>query len=269
MRFSVAILGAAGCLSIGAAQAADLASRKELPLAPPPPPAFSWTGIRLGVNGGWAGGTANPTATMTVPSVGGLPAFGTVTSGSANLSGGIVGGQSSALWQLSNNIVIGYESDFQWSGSRSQTNNLATVAGAGIDWFGTERGRIGYAFGRFLPYVTGGLAYGKLTGNVSQVVGNAAFAAAGSSTQAGWTVGGGLEYAFTDSISVKVEYLYAQFQGMQRTTVGIAYGPNGATALAPVQFNTGTINMNIARVGVNYKFDVFGTILAATGLTGL
>ena len=58
-----------------------------------------------------------------------------------------------------------------------------------LPWFGTVRGRLGYAYDRFLPYVTGGLAYGNIEANPSF-----GFTSA-STTNAGWTIGAGVEFA--------------------------------------------------------------------------
>jgi len=98
-----------------------------------------------------------------------------------------------------------------------------------LDYFGTVRARLGYAFDRVLPYVTGGLAWGnnKITANgVSQ-----------SNTSTGWTAGAGVEYALTNNWTARAEYLYMDLgkSGFQ------AVGDAGLTA-------------STARLGVNYKF---------------
>ncbi len=98
------------------------------------------------------------------------------------------------------------------------------------DWLGTARGRLGYAFDRFLPFVTGGAAFGDIKNTISTV---------GSSTanKAGWTVGGGLEAALTGPWTAKVEYLYVDL------------GRGASLAGADTRFNT-----NLVRAGVNYRF---------------
>ena len=75
-------------------------------------------------------------------------------------------------------------------------------------YFGTVRGRLGYAFDRTLIYITGGLAYGGL--NANPVTGDA-------TSNAGWTIGGGLEYAFTNNWTVKLEGLYVNLEEDNRT----------------------------------------------------
>ena len=87
------------------------------------------------------------------------------------------------------------------------------------DWFGTTRGRIGYAFGRWLPYVTGGAAYGDIKALQSN----------GTSTTVkfGWTAGGGLEYSIDRNWSAKVEYLH-----LDLGTADFFSAANGATTLS-------------------------------------
>ena len=74
------------------------------------------------------------------------------------------------------------------------------------DWLATFRGRIGYAFDRWLPYITGGGAYGNVKATVSVPI--AGLSASASNNQFGWTVGAGLEYAFLGNWTAKIEYLY-------------------------------------------------------------
>ena len=92
------------------------------------------------------------------------------------------------------------------------------------------RGRVGYAFDRFMPYVTGGAAFGNIKSTVAGV---------GSSdeTKAGWTVGGGLEAALAGPWTAKVEYLYVDL------------GRGGSILGADTRFNA-----NIVRAGLNYRF---------------
>ena len=80
------------------------------------------------------------------------------------------------------------------------------TCGTRNNWLATFRGRIGYAFDRWLPYITGGGAYGNVKATVS--VPAFGLAASSSNNQLGWTVGAGLEYAFLSNWSAKIEYLY-------------------------------------------------------------
>ncbi|MGC1584198.1 MAG: outer membrane beta-barrel protein, partial [Rhodomicrobium sp.] len=99
-----------------------------------------------------------------------------------------------------------------------------------MDWFGTVRGRVGYAFDRALVYATGGFAYGNVT--------NTGWP---SETQTGWVVGAGVEYKITPSWSAKVEYQYMDLD---------ATDPTGAGRLGDASL--GQTEVSTVRVGVNY-----------------
>ena len=103
-------------------------------------------------------------------------------------------------------------------------------------WLATVRGRVGYAFDRWLPYLTGGLAYGNIKA-VSDL-------GTDTSTKAGYAVGAGLEYAFMGNWSAKLEYLYVH---LADGTCNVACG--APVAPVDVKFNT-----NLIRAGLNYKF---------------
>lgn len=270
MNIKTFLLGAAASILVaGAAAAADLPSFKAPPVYAPPP-AFSWEGFHFGVNGGYGGGSVDSYSTLLAPPVV-IPPVGFAASAqsSRSISGGIVGFQSGYLWQFSNNVVLGYESDIQWSGVRSSAQNgafnFANVQNR-LSWFATERVRAGYAFGRFLPYVTGGLAYGRVRATAAQAAGAAVYQGYGSSTRAGFAVGAGAEYALTNNLSVKAEYLYVELQGVHGAGAGVT-----SVAAFPVafgQFRTGRYGTHIARAGLNYTIDM-GTIGRLIGISGL
>lgn len=190
-------------------------------------PAFSWTGIYVGINGGYAWGNSSWT-----------PTAGAGT-GDFRIQGPMVGGTLGYNLQTGN-FVFGLETDLDWSNIKGSTTN-AVCAGGTCEtkntWFGTARGRIGYAFDRFLPYITGGLAYGNLK------IASGAGGSASSNFRAGWTVGGGVEYAITNAWSVKAEYLYAD----------LGKATCDSTCSGGVPFDV-TFKTNIVRAGVNYRF---------------
>ena len=104
----------------------------------------------------------------------------------------------------SRHFVIGVEGDIDWA-SISGTNSTVTCptgCKTGDSWLSTVRGRVGYAADRFLPYLTGGAAFGNIQATTAGLT--------TSSTNAGWTVGGGVEFAITPNWSAKAEYLYRQ-----------------------------------------------------------
>lgn len=200
---------------IASASAADLPRREAAPIPFMPPP-YNWSGFYLGINGGGGFGNSD---------------FSGPFDGSYNLSGGLVGGTAGYNWQFGQ-WVLGLEGDMDWSNIRG-----SATCGGGIttcetrnDWLGTVRGRVGYAFDRFLPYVTGGLAVGGVKTSV------AGFGDS-SDTRAGWTVGAGIEAAIAGPWTAKVEYLYVDL------------GNTGSVIGSDASFHT-----NIVRAGLNYRF---------------
>jgi outer membrane immunogenic protein len=156
------------------------------------------------------------------------------------MSGVLGGGQLGYNWQLSS-LVLGIETDIDASGVRGST---ASGICAGVTcttsetWFGTTRGRLGFAADHWLFYGTGGVAYGDVTfSNVP-----APFTTSGSTTRVGWTAGGGVEYAFTRAWSAKVEYLYADL------------GNSGFGCTPGCGTSTVSFKQNILRAGLNFHF---------------
>jgi len=133
---------------------ADLLTVKATP-GYAPPPAFSWTGFYLGANAGLSAGTFNTTDR--------IGTYGTGDQTTAASKGFSGGGQLGYNYQLpGSNVVVGIEADFQGSTLQgtydsTQAGGAASQDGSKVDWWGTARGRIGYAFGNVLPYATGGL----------------------------------------------------------------------------------------------------------------
>lgn len=184
---------------------------------------YNWTGFYIGLNGGYGWGTSNWSG---VPTATNKPA------------GYLVGGTLGYNYQVGS-IVWGVEGDFDWADvNKSVACAPGINCGTKNSWLATFRGRIGYAFDRWLPYFTGGGAYG----NVKATVDVPAFGLTGSSSsdQFGWTFGGGLEYAFLGNWSAKIEYLYVDL---------------GSFNTGPAPFvNNVSLKENIVRGGINYKF---------------
>jgi outer membrane immunogenic protein len=185
LRSFCTIAAALGCA--GLAHAADLPVRYPVaPVAPAPiyVPIYNWTGFYLGINGGGGWGTSQWD---------GIDKF--------DISGGLIGGTVGYNWQFGQ-VVVGAEGDVDWSSIKGTTVvNCALGCSTRNDWLATVRGRVGYAFNRFLPYLTAGLAVGDINATVPNLP-------AGSITKAGWTVGFGLEAGIVSNVSVKAEYLY-------------------------------------------------------------
>jgi outer membrane immunogenic protein len=177
----VLALAAAG---MGRAEAADLSRRYGPPPVAPVYAGYNWTGFYLGIvgGGGWGSSTWD-----------GVDKFDT--------SGGLIGATIGYNWQLGQ-AVLGVEGDISWSGISGTTNTLCP---AGCEtrnsWLSTVRGRVGYAIDRVLPFLTAGLAVGNIKATTPGFPG-------GTSSNAGWTVGGGLEFAVVSNVTIKAEYLY-------------------------------------------------------------
>ena len=213
------LLASVGLLALGitSASAADIARRR----APPPPapvvtPVFNWTGFYAGINGGygWGGSTS-----FSAP----------FASSSFDTSGGLVGGTLGYNYQM-NQIVFGVEGDIDASWIKGSSICGGLTCETKNSWLGTARGRVGYAFDRFMPYVTGGAAFGDIKNTITPI-------GSASETRVGWTAGGGLEANLYGPWSAKIEYLY----------VDLGSG-------APVAGSSADFKTNIVRAGLNYHF---------------
>jgi outer membrane immunogenic protein len=265
MNFKASLLGAvATVLACGSAFAADLPSVKAPP-PPPPPPAFSWNGYHLGVTGGYIGGNVSYLSNITALGNPGVIGWNGVNS-SYGTTGGIVGFESGTTWQFSNNVVVGYESEFNYTSSGSQNNDSFSgqALNSRLRWMGAERVRFGYAFGRFLPYITGGLTYGLLSTHGVTSGAGLLFPTSSSHWQAGWNVGAGVEWAVMDNVSVKAEYLHASLPGLQGGGVGVPWG--SAVPAGYRSFVGNGYNVNIARIGVNYHLKSLGALIGMPNL---
>lgn len=228
-RLLLAGLGLAAVLTTSAF-ASDMPGRAlPPPRAPSFVPFFTWNGFYLGLNAGYGFGQSSWTNTV-VPQA---------TTGNFGVSGGLFGGTIGYNVQFST-AVFGVEGDMAWSGIKGSSSPATTGCAGPCEtsntWLGTARGRLGYAFDRFLPYVTAGAAFGEIKGTV---VGGNSF----TNTKVGWTAGLGMEYAFLGPWSAKLEYLYVD---LGKVTCSAA-----CSGAAPIDV---TFTSNIIRAGVNYKF---------------
>lgn len=207
--------------------AADLPARMPVKAPAVMQPMYNWSGWYVGINGGYAFGRSSWTDQTTGLGTGGF-----------NVNGGMIGGTAGVNWQT-NALVFGLETDIDWSSIKG----TSTFAGCGVagcetknSFFGTFRGRMGYAIDRFMPYITGGLAYGDL--KITDGFGSA------STTRAGWTIGAGMEWAVVGPWTAKLEYLYAD---LGKATCGTP------TCSPAAPFDV-TFKTNIVRAGLNYRF---------------
>ena len=187
------------------AHAADLNYAPRAYTVNQPLNAYSWAGPYLGGNIGYDWGSVSNSAVKPSGFVGGVQAGYNFQTGS---------------W------VFGVEGDIQVTGA----DDTFAFWKFSNPWFGTVRGRVGYAFNNILFYGTGGLAFGELTGQT--------FGFSESHTTAGWAAGGGVEFGLTPNWSAKVEYLYFDLSTTPFAITGVS---NGYSA-------------SVVRAGVNYRF---------------
>jgi outer membrane immunogenic protein len=244
-------LSALMATSLGA-NAADLYVKAK-PMAAPMPPPFSWTGFYIGGNLGGAWFQNGVTDT-----------FGLNFNNGNNNGVFIGGGQVGFNYQISN-IVWGVEADFDAASSNNNNNGVfVPVLGQTVQvtandkWVTTIAARLGIAYDRLLFYVKGGGGWAGFNGfTVTNLNTGATFIGSGSSSDGGWLVGGGFEWAFADNWSARFEY---DFLGLGSRTFTI---PAGSAFLAGDTFTTGNRNLQMATVGINYRFNWAGPMVAA------
>lgn len=272
---STAIVAAAA----GSAAAADLPYRSAAPAPYVAAPIFTWTGFYVGLNAGAGFNNKNNGFTNT--------GFGTTTFsntgfGSSGNSTAFTGGAQAGYNMQFGSFVAGIEADINYldrgnnGGAMGTTGTSSTTAGgvttttvttysfargSNNNYFGTVRGRLGIAFDRFLPYITGGFAFGGKNGGVSGTTSTVTTVGAGAPTtttgvlvsndgngsSTGYALGGGMEYAFSNNMSFKVEYLHVSLGTHNRTLFASA---------TPTQFFTFSDKnkFDVVRAGVNFRF---------------
>jgi outer membrane immunogenic protein len=245
-------------VTAGPVLAADLPSITEPPVFQEPPPMeFHWTGFYAGIHVG--GGIDHFAFPYSID----VPGFWGYTQGRSGITstgpfGGIQAGYNYELPFF--HLVTGFEIDSSVSGIRGQTSvngmlinglPVGAIFGSKFEDFGTARVRLGYAWGRFMLYWTGGFTYA--TTQTYYSVATPALYTAGSITETRsggpahvGVMGIGAEYAIAANFTVKAEYLYDAINA--RT---VLFNPAPASQ---IQFNTRTM-YHVGRVGLNYKFD--------------
>lgn len=279
-----AVAGSALLTGIVTAGAADMAVKaRPLPVAAQ---VFSWTGFYVGANvgGAWTPNSGDSDFGTLFPSFAVVPPVAPIITiipgqlgtlpGGGSRSGVIGGGQIGYNWQVQQ-VVFGLEADavgtdLKGSGgsiSRSfgaplfpvTVTQTTTIDTGRINWMASFRGRLGYAVDRVLFYGTGGAAVAEFGGASATVVngpgiglpaGTFTSTNGGSTTRWGWTVGGGIEWAFANQWSLAGEYRHTDF-GRQGATVNIPDGFGGT-------FGTLTTNSRLtvdqATARLNYRF---------------
>lgn len=250
--------------------------------ASPPAPVpyiYNWSGFYIGLNGGFGGGPVSPIYDLNGVAQVGFPGGSQYVDQQHHRMGGFFGGgQAGYNRQFQNNVVLGVESDLQWSdvaairgdNTRSDFNISGGFPNSGIvqtemrvqqNWFGTTRLRAGYAFAdRFLAYVTGGIAYSNFSignsGSGSELYPNpgplSSIAGSASSTRIGWAAGAGLEIGLTSRVSFKSEYLFTSYSGLSAPYVD---HEGSDPHLTIGTFSSRDLGIHLVRAGLNYRFD--------------
>jgi len=273
-----------------AAHAGDILPPAPAPDYRPPPavPPYIWTGFYLGGNGGYSWGhqdtslsvadatypnchfCASATDSFTVD----MANIQNAGSPGLNLKGFTGGGQFGFNWQVSH-WVFGVEVDYE-SFRLNATNNTSTVlpqltaypacaascvaslsTSVSTQWLFTARPRIGIAWDQTLLYATGGVAITKVSfaqsdsDNVVVGEGNGLESASAAKTAVGWTVGAGVEQALTRSFSVRAEYLYTQFAGLNASGVLHDSVPTDSSNFANT---TGRLTTSTVRGRLDFNF---------------
>jgi outer membrane immunogenic protein len=262
-RLAIALFALIG-LSVGSGQ---IASAADLPVKAPPmvaaPVPFSWTGFYVGGNlgGGWSSKKYHDPNYLLCGG-GCYDTFATQT-----INGFLGGFQAGYNYQI-DWVVLGIEGDFTFAnvnGSIPSGGAWAFCCGndtitAKADWFATLTGRIGAAVDHALFYVKGGAAWVHDKYSITDTCqsqknpADCAFLASGGGTKAGWTLGAGVEYAFTRNWSGKLEYDYMDF-GTKSTDFSCGPTAGGSGYCAPTfSLNIGQ-QVQVVKAGVNYRFD--------------
>jgi outer membrane immunogenic protein len=241
------------------ASAADMSMPLKAPAYAPLP--SNWSGFYVGLNGGYAVGNDPFNQTLS-------DALATISS-SINSRvtplGGLFGGQFGYNYQTGH-WVFGLEGDIQWADQKDTAGcGLECISEPGfgsftfgsveqkITWFGTARGRFGWANDGWLLYVTGGGAWGGIS--TTTAVSDPGIVSASNSasfTKGGWVVGGGTEVRIAGPWTAKFEYLYMDLGSISDTSI--------LTDVTSEPFTTKSwIHDNIVRAGFNYNFNWGGS----------
>ncbi len=182
---------------------------------------FDWTGFYLGVNGGYVWTRGSDAGTT------------------RHFDGGVLGAHAGYNVQQGN-LVFGVEGDigYTWNRRSWDVNPVpppVVTATVGTEWQGSIRARVGAAFDRTLVYGTGGVAFTNGFGTLD--VGGVSVTE--RKTLTGWTIGAGLEHAFTDNWTARAEYRYSDYGRIDLSGIG---GGNPR------------VTEHTIRAGISYKF---------------
>jgi outer membrane immunogenic protein len=260
MKKFLGALAFATLLAGGPSFAADMPFKA---LYKAPPPVFTWTGLYLGLNAGYGWNKTTGDGFCATPAaaggIAGGPGCWPSVAGTVKPHGGLGGAQLGYNYQTGL-FVWGIESDIQVGGIRNTSLTavpccipaLTSAIGGyvhsqDLEWFGTVRGRLGIAaWDRALIYGTGGLIYGQENVSAAMVFPLVTYTNSATAMRSGWVAGAGLEYAFTNNFSAKIEGL---FYDMGSQSIGF-------TSPVTTFSDNATFNFkgSMVRLGANLKF---------------
>nr|WP_246669561.1 MULTISPECIES: carbohydrate porin [unclassified Bradyrhizobium] len=204
---------------------------------------YDWTGFYIGGHFGYGGGSLGP-GTNPLPEQGVFLPHSTT---------GLIGGyQAGYSRQFSNQVVLGIEVDASFPSPMDGAALTPAPFNSTIDYTGTLRGRIGYAFGRWMPYLTGGFAWGHTHVNIHDAAGD--LISSPGQYHTGWTAGAGAEFAVSGNWSAKAEYSYIDLSRRMYDLSGFA--------LPGINVDP---RIHLVKLGLNYRFGDTPWIAPADG----
>ena len=198
--------------------------------------AFSWTGAYIGGQIGYGWGKSS---------------FSDADGWGSLKPDGFLGGVYAGYnFDVGSNFILGIDGDITYNNLKDSysefdpADGITTSLDSRLRWSGAVRARAGVAFDRFMPYIAGGVAFGSVKNSISLSDGVITVGDSQSKTHTGWTIGGGVDYAATDNVILRLEYRYTDY-GRKDFSGGF----DGFEYESRNKFKTNEI-----RLGVAYKF---------------
>ncbi|MFT3673492.1 outer membrane protein [Aestuariivirga sp.] len=205
-------------------------------------PSYDWSGGYIGLNGGYAFGDAD-----FVEVSGSYNGTGTTSSNSAD---GFTGGIQAGWNQQFNSIVLGLELEGGWLGANGSDVGFGssdTFSSVDAGLYGTAALRAGFAVDRALFFVKGGGALADINAEVNDSdPGGNMIHASDSGAELGWTLGGGVEFAISDTVTAKLEYAHYRFND-------ISVSGDGIIVPGTVKWSS-DVDIDTVKVGLNWRF---------------
>ncbi len=229
-RLILATVALSALTLAGPVAAADIPAKAPIFRAAPGPAIYNWSGFYLGLYGGGGWGHHDRTNAAGLDN-------------SYRSTGGLIGALAGYNWQWNSPLVVGLEGDIAWANIKGDDAGAGgTVDQSQYRWLGSVRGRIGYAFDNWLLFGTGGWAFANIRHTNSSgttIVTTDSF----DTTRSGWTLGGGVEYAFMPNWTVRADYRYFDFGSYSRSAP--------ANGIFPYSVSN---KLQTVTVGLSYKF---------------